>query len=93
MNSVDEIEQVLRNKSPKEKKLFWKNIQVLLTHPAFSALDLSRCLIHEVNTGATGYSDCRVMIDCETENRQLWMDYKVNGESLHLEDDDLIIKK
>ncbi|MDV5354146.1 hypothetical protein QM201_04280 [Enterobacter asburiae] len=44
----------------------------------------------QIENESTGYSEYRILNDCETDNRDLWVEYK-NG-SVRLNSGDLMIK-
>ena len=41
----------------------------------------------------TGWSEYRIMNDCETDNRQMWIELKINNEKLYMTWDDIVIIK
>lgn len=49
--------------------------------------------IFEVPDSHTGYSDYRIVNDCESDDPQHWIELNINNESIKLSEGDIIIKK
>ncbi|MFP1872098.1 hypothetical protein ACLEDV_09055 [Lonsdalea quercina] len=41
---------------------------------------------------SSGYSEYRIVNDCESDNRELWVEYKYRNKIIRLDSGDLIIK-
>lgn len=40
----------------------------------------------------TGYSEYRIINDCESDNRELWVEYKNENENVTINEGDILIK-
>ncbi|MDM1555206.1 hypothetical protein PYS58_01270 [Chryseobacterium indologenes] len=47
----------------------------------------------ELPNSDTGYSDYRIINDCETDDPDQWIELKINNEEVKLSEGDLIIRK
>jgi hypothetical protein len=45
----------------------------------------------KINTVGYGYSEIRLMIDCETEDRKWWVEYSHEGKPVRINDDDIVL--
>jgi TolB-like protein len=54
--------------------------------------DKDETFVVKVDTTGFGYSEVRIMIDCESDDRKLWVEYESLGKRIRLSDDDLIIR-
>ncbi|MBP2617804.1 hypothetical protein [Chryseobacterium jejuense] len=49
--------------------------------------------IFELPDSHTGYSDYRIMNDCESDDPTQWVELKINDEKIKLSEGDIIIRK
>ncbi|BAP31222.1 uncharacterized protein CHSO_2185 [Chryseobacterium sp. StRB126] len=49
--------------------------------------------IFELPDSHTGYSDYRIMNDCESDDPMQWVELKINDENIKLSEGDIIIRK
>jgi len=68
-------------------------LSAILNNKCIINIDLSKCEIIAVDTGNTGYSECRLMIDCESDDRSRWIEMNHDDHPLRLRDGDIVIQR
>lgn len=49
--------------------------------------------IFELPDSNTGYSDYRIMNDCESDDSAQWIELRINGNNIRLSEGDIVIRK
>ncbi|WP_347217326.1 hypothetical protein [Chryseobacterium sp.] len=97
-NEIEKLNGLISNGINKESNIQLKKELSELIH----LLDISNRYqlrkntmdaILELPDSRTGYSDYRIMIDCESDDPAQWVELRINGNNIRLSEGDIIIRK
>lgn len=97
-SEINRLNGLISNGVDKESNILLKKDLSGIIH----ALDMFECYqineksidrIVELPDSHTGYSDYRIMNDCESDDPAQWIELKINNETIRLSEGDIIIRK
>ncbi|SDI31536.1 hypothetical protein [Chryseobacterium jejuense] len=95
---IDRLSSLISNGIDKESNLQLKKelsdaIHLLEMFDYYQISKKTIDMILELPDSRTGYSDYRIMNDCESDDPAQWIELKINDKKIKLSEGDIIIKK
>lgn len=95
---IDKLNSLISNGIDKESNLLLKRELSDAIHlmELFDRYQISKKTIDtvlELPDSNTGYSDYRIMNDCESDDPAQWIELSINNEKIRLSEGDVIIRK
>ncbi|MDN3693593.1 hypothetical protein QWZ06_15505 [Chryseobacterium tructae] len=97
-NEIEKLNDLISNEAHTEstiqlKKELSEAVYVLDIFDRYQISKKTIDMILELPDSHTGYSDYRIINDCESDDVKQWVELNINNENIRLSDGDLIIKK
>ncbi|WP_160139604.1 hypothetical protein [Chryseobacterium sp. c4a] len=98
VREIEKLNDLISNEVNKESNVQLKEELSETVHllDMFNGYQISKKtvdMILELPDFRTGYSDYRIINDCESDDPKQWVELNINNENVRLSDGDIIIKK
>lgn len=98
LKQIESINELIRKNINKEENIKLKNEfnNILYLISLTNKFDINKNDIEDILVlpeEKTGYSEFRIINDCESDNKEYWTECKINNKAIRLYPNDIIIKK
>lgn len=97
LNEIERINELIKRDENKDENIKFKNelLEVLYLIDISTTHQISRNKIEnifKIPKEDTGYSEYRIINDCESDDRLNWKEVTIENENIRLNENDVIIK-